>query len=57
MYTHTYTNDRILSILNSNHIQDENKKEAILTMGMSACQIGCMGGGQNLRFYKSSPKR
>lgn len=56
MYTRTYMSNCMPTILNNNRIQDENKKEAILTMGLSACQVGCMGGGQNLRYYKSGPK-
>lgn len=32
----------VMSVLNSNYITDPQKKEAIRTMGMSACQARCL---------------
>ena len=32
----------ILPVLNSNRITEENKKEAIKAMGLSACQVRCI---------------
>lgn len=32
----------ILAILNNNVIKEESQKEAMLTMGLSACQVACM---------------
>ncbi len=34
-----------ISILNRNRITEENVKEAIKAMGLSACQVGCMSRG------------
>lgn len=31
-----------MPILNQNIITEENKKEAILTMGLAACQVKCL---------------
>lgn len=33
----------ILAILNNNVIKEESHKEAMQTMGLSACQVACMG--------------
>lgn len=33
----------ILAILNSNLIQEEDEKEAMQSMGISSCQVACMG--------------
>lgn len=41
-YGHSF---QILPIMNYNRIYDNNKKEAIKAMGMSACQAGCMSRG------------
>ena len=46
----TYT---IPPILNQNRIEEQSEKESIVTMGMSICQIGCTGGGQSYRYYRS----
>lgn len=35
----------ILPILNSNVIREEKTKEAILSMGMSSCQVRCLSCG------------
>lgn len=32
----------VMPILNSNRITDEKKREAILAMGLSACQVRCL---------------
>ena len=32
----------ILATLNNNVIKEESQKEAILTMGLSSCQVACM---------------
>lgn len=45
--------DSIPPILNQNRIKEKSEKEAIVTMGMSICQIGCTGGGQSYRYYRS----
>ena len=34
-----------ISILNRNRMTEENVKEAIKAMGLSACQVGCMSRG------------
>ena len=33
----------ILAILNNNIIREESQKEAMQTMGLSSCQVACMG--------------
>jgi hypothetical protein len=40
-------------LLNQNRIEEQSKKDAILTMGLSICQVGCMGGGQSYRYYRA----
>ena len=45
------TINNIPLVLNQNWIKDESKKDAILTMGISICQVGCMGGGQAYRYH------
>lgn len=45
MYTQIYNRvsyGSILPILNNNVIKEKDKKEAILTMGMAACQAKCL---------------
>lgn len=32
----------IISILNNNVIKDDNKKLAIITMGLSSCNVACL---------------
>lgn len=54
MYTTNKTASNISSILNQNRIQDGERKEAIIAMGLSICQVGCMGGGQYYRYHKSA---
>ena len=54
MCTTSKTTSDISSILNQNRIQNETKKEAIIAMGLSICQVGCMGGGQYYRYHKSA---
>lgn len=34
--------NNVMPILNSNRITDEQKREAILAMGMAACQARCI---------------
>lgn len=34
-----------MPILNRNRITEDNKKEAIKAMGLSACQVACMSRG------------
>lgn len=46
--------DAINSILNKNRVCDEFQKESLLSMGLSVCQVGCMGGGQRLRYYRAA---
>ena len=36
------SNENILTILNSNVIKEKDKKSAMQTMGISACQVACM---------------
>lgn len=43
--------NNIPPVLNQNWIKDESEKDAILTMGLSICQVGCMGGGQAYRYH------
>lgn len=48
MYTPTRNNSgsaSVLSSLNRNRITDKKRKEAILAMGMSACQARCLSCG------------
>lgn len=35
----------VISVLNSNRITEEKRKEAILAMGLSACQARCLNCG------------
>ena len=34
--------NNVMPILNSNRITDEKKRDAILAMGLSACQVRCL---------------
>lgn len=38
-------------ILNQNRIEEQSEKDALLAMGLSICQVGCMGGGQAYRYH------
>ena len=40
-------------ILNQNRIEERLTTDAILSMGISICQVGCMNGGQSYRYYRS----
>lgn len=33
----------LMSVLNANVVTDSEKRETLRTMGLSACQVGCMG--------------
>jgi len=44
----------ISSVLNKNRVCDEFQRESLLSMGLSVCQVGCMGGGQRLRYYRAA---
>lgn len=35
----------VMPVLNSNHIAEGKRKEAILAMGLSACQARCLSCG------------
>lgn len=39
------------SILNQNRINEDSEKDAIMTMGIGICQVGCMGGDRAYRFH------
>ena len=47
MRTSFYNGNRgqLMPILNANRITEDKKKEAIMAMGMSACQAACMSRG------------
>ncbi|MBQ2980152.1 MAG: hypothetical protein IJE18_08615 [Bacteroidaceae bacterium] len=34
--------ENILAILNNNVIKEESRKEAMIAMGLSSCQVACM---------------
>lgn len=49
----------VLAVLNANMITDERQKIAMQTMGMSACQVACIGykcctghgrGGKHIQY-------
>jgi hypothetical protein len=49
----------VLAVLNANMITDERQKAAMQTMGMSACQVACIGykcctghgrGGKHIQY-------
>lgn len=49
----------VLAVLNANMITDERQKTAMQTMGMSACQVACIGykcctghgrGGKHIQY-------
>lgn len=41
----------ISSVINLNRIKEESEKDAIMTMGIGICQVGCMGGDRAYRFH------
>lgn len=41
----------LLQKLNVNRITEDKKKEAIVTMGMSACQVRCLSHGCNGHYH------
>ena len=41
----------LLPKLNVNRITEDKKKEAIVTMGMSACQVRCLSHGCNGHYH------
>ena len=43
--TQSSSNFGNMPILNRNRITENDKKEAIKAMGLSACQVGCMSRG------------
>jgi hypothetical protein len=43
----------ITPILNRNRIVEPSERDAILAMGISICQVGCMGGGQAYRYHRA----
>ena len=43
--TQSSSNLGYMPILNRNRITENDKKEAIKAMGLSACQVGCMSRG------------
>ncbi len=44
-------NSNIPPVLNQNRIEEQTEKESLWTMGLSICQVGCMGGGQAYRYH------
>lgn len=49
----------VLAVLNANMVTDERQKTAMQTMGMSACQVACIGykcctghgrGGKHIQY-------
>lgn len=49
----------VLAVLNANMITDERQRTAMQTMGMSACQVACIGykcctghgrGGKHIQY-------
>ena len=47
------TSNSITSILNQNRLEEQSERDAILPMGISICQVGCMGGGQAYRYHRA----
>lgn len=47
------TSNSITSILNQNRIEEQSEKDTLLAMGISICQVGCMGGGQAYRYHRA----
>ena len=41
----------MLTKLNVNRIAEDKKKEVIVTMGMSACQVRCLSHGCNGHYH------
>lgn len=41
----------LLQKLNVNQITEDKKKEVIVTMGMSACQVRCLSHGCNGHYH------
>lgn len=47
------TNSNIPPVLNQNRIEEQSVRDEILAMGISICQVGCMGGGQAYRYHRA----
>lgn len=40
----------VVSVLNSNYIAEDKRKEAVLAMGLAACQARCLSCGHCAHF-------